>query len=196
MWFFTTETFIGHFFYHFSSLIESTRDYHCVAASGFCYSKYLPHHYGEFFDGWSLYSPLQEAPAKKWESYWKTSYQDFLEDKAGGGLQVFTICPGFDDTGLTQSQRSRSKIRKIARSGTETYVRMQNACLDLRVQPDLVVITSFNEFHENTHIEPTKKYGDTYIETTRRFSEVLRSGEGRDPRETDSLAESNCSKYN
>ena len=64
---------------------------------------------------------------------------------------------------------------------------MQKACLDLREPPDLVVITSFNEFHENTHIEPTEKIGHQYIEATRLFSDKLKSVGSRDPRNLSDL---------
>ena len=96
---------------------------------------------------------------------------------------MFTICPGFDDTGLTHSHRPNSDHRKIARNETDTYARMQEACIGLRDRADLVVITSFNEFHENTHIEPSEAFGRQYIEATLRFSEKLKSAGGWDPRE-------------
>ena len=50
---------------------------------------------------------------------------------------------------------------------------MQQAALALHPVPDFVIITSFNEFHENTHIEPSKKYGDTFLRSTRAFKERL-----------------------
>ena len=89
LWFFITESFIGHFFHYFSKLFDSARNYQCIAASGFCYTKYLPGHYGEFFDGWSLYSPLQISSEEKWEHIWKSSSQDFIEDTPGKGLSVW-----------------------------------------------------------------------------------------------------------
>ena len=183
LWFFVTEAFIGHFFYRFSELFESTRSVHCIASSGFCFSKNLPAHFSEFFDGWSLYSPLQISESKKWEAVWNSSYRDFVETKGSNASKVFTICPGFDDTGLDHSQRLNSEFRTIPRDETGTYDRMQKACLDLRDPADLVVVTSFNEFHENTHIEPSEKTGRRFIEATRIFSDKLKSGGGRDPRE-------------
>jgi hypothetical protein len=156
--------------------------YQCIAASGFCYSKNLPVHYRDFFDGWSLYSPLQISNPKQWESYWNSSYQDFREDKSGDEIGVYTVCPGFDDTSLTLEDRSNTKLRKIPRKETKTYIKMQETCLALTKTPDLVVVTSFNEFHENTHIEPTEKNGTAYLEVTKKFSESLKSKGGQDPR--------------
>ena len=195
LWYFISESFIGHFYHRFSALIASTRKYHCVAASGFAYTKNLPRHYGEFFAGWTLYSPLQISASKKWEDLWKSSYRDFIEDASGKALRVFTICPGFDDTGLTHLHRSNADFRKIRRAQTKTFTRMQQACVDLKDLPDLVVITSFNEFHENTHIEPSEKFGHQYIEMTHRFSEQLKSGGGRDPRQRSTSPKARRSKY-
>ena len=60
---------------------------------------------------------------------------------------------------------------------------MQEACIGLHEQADLVIVTSFNEFHENTHIEPSEAFGYQYIEATRSFSEKLKAAGGWDPRE-------------
>ena len=60
---------------------------------------------------------------------------------------------------------------------------MQEARIGLRERSDLVVVTSFNEFHENTHIEPSKAFGHQYIVATWRFSEKLKAAGGWDPRE-------------
>jgi hypothetical protein len=183
LWFFISESFIGHFYQRFSSLRDTTQHYCRIAASGFGYVKSLPVHYVEFFDGWSNYSPLQMSPPDKWESHWRTSYGDFLEEKQGKGVGVFTICPGYDDTALTLPERSNAKYRKISRNKADVYRKMQKACLSLEALPNLVVITSFNEFHENTHIEPTQKYGHQYIDLTRDFSDNLRSRGQVDVRE-------------
>lgn len=195
LWYFISESFIGHFFHHYLALTDSTQNLHCIAASGFSYTKNLPRHYGEFFDGWSLYSPLEISAPRNWERSWKANYRDFLEDNQGDKLRVFSLSPGFDDTALTLEGRSYSKTRKIQRSGTETFTRMQKACLELGDSPDLVVITSFNEFHENTHIEPSEKHGLQYIEATRHFSEQLKAIGGLDPREIRALVKVSNTKY-
>ena len=70
--------------------------------------------------------------------------------------------------------RRNSDFRDVARDNTATYSRMQEFCLGLQEKPDLVVITSFNEFHENTHIEPSQAFGFDYINSTRQFSDKLR----------------------
>ncbi len=182
IWYFVSESFIGHFYHHYAKLNESTIEYHRIAASSSCYNKYLPAHYNEFFDGWSVYSPLQVSSPPMWRNMWETSYEDFIEDNQGDCINVFTLSPGYDDTALTLKQRSNSSVRKVLRKKSKTYFKMQNACLELDTQPDLIVITSFNEFHENTHIEPTEAIGNQYITSTRAFSEKLRAVGTKDPR--------------
>jgi len=51
---------------------------------------------------------------------------------------------------------------------------MQRVALDLDPSPDLIVITSFNEFHENTHIEPSRGFGEAFLRSTRTFKDALR----------------------
>ena len=86
---------------------------------------------------------------------------------------AITVCPGFDDSHLTAEHRQDKEIRRITRRGTKTYEYMQEAALGLYPPPDYVVITSFNEYHENTHIEPSKKFGDLFLRSTRTFKEQL-----------------------
>jgi len=174
LWFFISESFIGHFYHHYTVLNESTRHYQRIAAAGFCYTKDLPRHYVEFFDSWTLYSPLQISTESTWEALWDASYQDFIEDKQGKEIRSFTLSPGFNDTGLTLTQRSRSQFRDIPREGVKTYERTQNACLRLDKLPELVVITSFNEFHENTNIEPTEATAEKFIDSTNAFNIKLK----------------------
>ncbi|MCX7125271.1 MAG: hypothetical protein NTU49_05880 [Gammaproteobacteria bacterium] len=38
---------------------------------------------------------------------------------------------------------------------------------NLAVKPDFVIISTFNEFHENSHIEPSIYYQDLYANLTK-----------------------------
>lgn len=64
--------------------------------------------------------------------------------------------------------------RVLSRGGTRPCERRQNAALDLDACPDLVVITSFGKFHENSLIEPSEACGDTLLRSTSSFEEALR----------------------
>ena len=41
-------------------------------------------------------------------------------------------------------------------------------------RPHLVLISTFNEFHENTHIEPTLRHGSVYVDMTKEFVERMK----------------------
>ena len=60
--------------------------------------------------------------------------------------------------------------------GLQTYERMQKAALALTPMPEYIIVTSFNEFHENTHIEPSEKFGDLYLNSTKDFKEKIIGG--------------------
>ncbi len=167
VWYYLSHPFMGYFFQHYRDLVRLNRGCHPIATGGLVYNRFLPRMLKGFFSGWCLYSPLQVGPKRTWESIWKETYRDFVED--GGRVRVFTVCPGYDDSRLTSAQRKDLRYRVIRREGTRSYQTMQRTALQLTPPPDLVVVTSFNEFHENTHIEPSREFGDVYLRETSDF---------------------------
>jgi len=172
LWYYLSGPFLGFLFYHRDLLAELTRDFHAIATGQIIFNQFVPRPLRQFFGGWCVYSPLQVGRRTVREAIWTSSYRAFAED--GGPVRVFTICPGYDDKRLASPQRSQSRYRLISRRGTGTYKHMQQVALGLEPSPDLIVVTSFNEFHENTHIEPSQAFGDTFIRSTRSFKEALR----------------------
>ncbi len=69
-----------------------------------------------------------------------------------GGLWIAPAAPGFD-------ARMIGGTRVIGRNGGETLRRQMNAAI--LSSPDAIGIISWNEFSENSYIEPSKKYGST-----------------------------------
>ncbi len=89
---------------------------------------------------------------------------------AGGGISCLTIIPGYDDTEL-----DRPKPRPTTdRHGGETYRTLWREAI--AANPDWVLITSFNEWHEGSEIEPSVEDGDRELETTRRFAPQFLKG--------------------
>jgi glycosyltransferase involved in cell wall biosynthesis len=172
IWYYLSYPFLGHLFQHYRDLMRLNRGCHPIATGPLAYHKFLPKLLKDFFSGWCLYSPLQAGPKRMRESIWKGMYRDAVED--GGRIRVFTVCPGYDDSRLTSAQRKKSRYRIIPREGTQTYQKMQKTALELTPPPDFVVVTSFNEFHESTHIEPSSKFADVYLRSTRAFKEALK----------------------
>jgi hypothetical protein len=171
LWYYLSGPFIGFLFYHRGLLSRLTRGFHAIATGQIIFNQFVPRPLRDFFSGWCVYSPLQVGRAKVREGIWTSSYRSFAED--GGAVRVFTICPGYDDTRLASPQRSQSRHRFTSRRGMRTYEDMQQVAVGLNPSPDLVVVTSFNEFHENTHIEPSVEFGDTFLRSTAAFREAL-----------------------
>jgi hypothetical protein len=171
LWYYLSGPFLGFLFYHREVLVRFTRGFHAIGTGQIIFNQFVPRPLRDFFGGWCTYSPLQVGRRTVREAIWTSSYRSFAED--GGPVRAFTICPGYDDTPLASPQRSQSQYRSTTRNGTRTYEHMQKVALDLEPSPDLVVITSFNEFHENTHIEPSKAFGDAFLRSTGSFKDAL-----------------------
>jgi len=173
VWYFLNNAFIGTFYRAYKKFESLNQNIIPIAVGSIVYKPSVPKHIRKFFKGWQFYSPLQICSPNDWYSYWMNNYYVFCEHSSPDSIRTFTICPGYDDTQLTNYKRKDELFRKIPRGGLKTYDIMQAAALDLNPIPDLVVITSFNEFHENTHLEPSTAYGDMYIKATKIFKDKL-----------------------
>ena len=65
------------------------------------------------------------------------------------------------------------------RANGATYSRTFEASLDS--DPDYILITSFNEWGENTHIEPGTNYGNLYLELTAHYADLYKGPVPRPP---------------
>jgi len=100
------------------------------------------------------------APAQHREAFRLMRQRARLADK----LAVATAMPGYDDTPV------RFPGGAIARDGGRVYQDdWRSAAL-----ADWVVVTSFNELHEGSQIEPTVDEGMRWIERTRAFADAFR----------------------
>ena len=59
------------------------------------------------------------------------------------------------------------RFARVSREDSFIYKKCWSAALKLK--PDYVLITSFNEWHEGTEIEPSKEYGSVYLKLTKEF---------------------------
>jgi hypothetical protein len=73
---------------------------------------------------------------------------------------VATVMPGYNDTRL-----GRSNGFAVDRRGGDYYRNLWNGAI--ATKPTFIVITSWNEWPEGSHIEPSKGYGDLYLAITR-----------------------------
>ena len=130
-----------------------------------------------FFDGFVPFSPLELAEEKNWSRVWNAAYQG--AKNAGMRYRIVALSPGYDDSGLTAGNRVGNPYRVVARKDGATYQAGMNFVESLAETPNLVMISTFNEFHENTHIEPSKQNGMRYIDLTTQFVERMREKWGQ-----------------
>jgi len=116
--------------------------------------------YLSIFDGLHTYNPI-------WINDFNSTYTSEAKIvKAAGKIWVVTVSPGYDD-------------RKIRHPGS--YVSRENGAHyeetwkgALASNPDMILICTFNEWHEGTEIEPSREYGFKYMELTRTFAEIFK----------------------
>jgi hypothetical protein len=105
------------------------------------------------------------ADAQKWAA---DTYPSWVQLADGAGkISTITVIPGYDDT----------KIRKpglaVERFDGDSY-RIQWVQA-MAADPHWVLVTSFNEWHEGSEIEPSLEYGSKYIELTGRYAGQFKS---------------------
>ena len=125
-----------------------------------------------FFEGFVPFSPLELSDEKNWSKVWTAAYRK--ADKAGMRYRIAALSPGYDDTGLDANNRVGNPYRMISRKEGKTYQRGMRFVENLTTQPHLIIISTFNEFHENTHIEPSLGNGMHYIDMTKDFVDKIK----------------------
>jgi len=85
---------------------------------------------------------------------------------------VATVMPGYDDL---KFRGGHARDREEGRYYQGTW----QTAIDRNAQA--VVLTSFNEFFEGSHIEPSERYGDLYLRLTKELSDRFRAEVGRQP---------------
>ncbi len=125
--------------------------------------------YLEAFDGLYLYSVAWSDAPGGILIRWGNEVRQWGADHHAARYWVATVMPGYNDfvTGRANAfERSRND---------GAYYR---ACWDGAIQSgaDWVVITSFNEWLEGSHIEPSTTYGDTYLRITAEQASRYRLG--------------------
>jgi glycoprotein endo-alpha-1,2-mannosidase len=125
------------------------------------------------FDGVHTYNTaghlrgMKPAEARKWAAETYKSWVQ-LADRAGK-ISAITVIPGYDDT----------KIRKpglaVERYDGQLYrVQWDEA---VRADPHWVLVTSFNEWHEGSEIEPSLEFKRRYIDITAEYTKRFKAKE-------------------
>ena len=83
-----------------------------------------------------------------------------------GRLACYTVIPGYDDT------KNRTPGLAVPRQDGAIYDIAWEAAIGRDI--DWVLITSFNEWHEGSEIEPSKEFGDQYLKATARWTKQFK----------------------
>ncbi|MBV9862419.1 MAG: glycoside hydrolase family 99-like domain-containing protein [Alphaproteobacteria bacterium] len=130
----------------------------------------------EVFDGAHDYNITQDTQGLSQPQLqaWGREHYGREVAAAGGKISCATVIPGFDD-----SSTDRPRPRPITeRSNGQTYATLWQAAI--AAKPDWVLITSWNEWHEGSEIEPAVADNGMYLTETRRFAgEFLSGRQGR-----------------
>jgi hypothetical protein len=118
--------------------------------------------YLDVFDGIYFFDITWAAdPASAMNSYLRR-FNEYNKAKGTNKPFVATVMPGYDDSRI----RGGHVVRD--RAGGDYYRRSWQAAIDKGAQA--VVITSWNEWFEGHQIEPSRSYGNLYLDLTRDYA--------------------------
>jgi len=122
------------------------------------------------FDAWSMYCPLELSREAQWPALWTRAMTPPDARVTGCGLKrIVTISPGYDDRHLEDPRRTGNPHRVVPRRDGHTYRKMIDFALNQDEPPFLVLVSTFNEYHENTHIEDSLQHDERYLQLTKDF---------------------------
>jgi hypothetical protein len=99
---------------------------------------------------------------------------------------IGTVMPGYNDLKV-RGGHARDRANGDYYRGTWQTVIDRNAAA--------VVLTSWNEFFEGSHIEPSEQYGDLYLRLTKEWSDKYHSGQGATPPPTSPPQSGRCRTF-
>lgn len=127
--------------------------------------------YQSVFDGHHLYSIAwpNGIPPSQILPRWGDRVRTYNREQGTNKLWVATVMPGYDD----RKVRPGSGFARPREDG-DYYRRCWQAAIVSR--PDWIVINSFNEWPEGSYIEPSRAFGNLYLELTREWAARFKGG--------------------
>jgi hypothetical protein len=126
----------------------------------------------QVFDGIHTYNPTGGLAGKSVEdirAWAHGAYPKWVETAGHDRIACVTIIPGYND----DSQGRPPPRPNTDRHNGETYrVLWEEA---VAAQPDWILVTSWNEWHEGSEIEPSVEFSDQALKTTAKFAAKFRA---------------------
>ena len=127
----------------------------------------VSHAAADVFDGVHEYNPVGRLAGQSLETMRRVyRYSTMVSEQIAqesGKLACVTIIPGYDDTKI------RDPGLSCARHGGQAYDLGWEEVVGSKIR--WVLITSWNEWHEGSEIEPSVENGDRELQSTRRWVE-------------------------
>lgn len=125
-------------------------------------------------EGYALYNSFSVGSENSLEKIWEIHEAS----RKKRTISVLTIGPGFNDSHLIDARRQgaiRSYPLEFSQQSKINTLRSQIKRHSLKMPDRLTVINSFNEFHENSHIEETIENKGILLDIIRQSNSTLSS---------------------
>lgn len=123
--------------------------------------------YLSVFDGLYLFSTSWGNPATV-ATTWASRVRS-----AGGTFYSPTVIPGWDESAIAARDNRENPADTVSRGSGDYLTRSWNGAVASGGSPILIV--SWNEYFENSHIEPSQSFGTTALDTLRPLVQAWKS---------------------